>query len=400
MKTRAKKDVRKVAVVLRLSYGSGRDLLYGISCYAKKHCRWRFHIINFTDDATLDEIRRAEDEGIDGIIANGVDNESIARFLSKSRTPLTVIGARSPGLRRRRENIAFVRNDDVAIGRYGAAYLSSLGHFRTYGFVARSHGTFHYVSQLREEGFRSHFAGKAAYVRTYATDTSVERGSFADISPMAAWLDALPKPAAVMAVDDLRATHALEAAAVAGIKVPKDLAVIGVDNDELLCEMTEPPLTSIAPDHVRLGELAAGTLDRLMRVAPLKHTFTLRSTAKTLAERQSAKSVTPSVHLVERATAYIRRNATKGIGAEDVIRHLGVSRRLADLRFRQLTGETILSAILRIRLAEVKRRLKDTDTPIAKITVACGFKGENYAKKLFRSRFGTSMTEFRRKCRM
>ena len=400
MKTIAKKDVRKVAVVLRLSYGSGRDLLYGISCYAKKHCRWRFHIINFTDDATLGEIRRAEDEGIDGVIANGVDNESIARFLSKSRTPLVVIGARSPGLGRRRENIAFVRNDDVAIGRYGAAYLSSLGHFRTYGFVARSHGTFHYVSQLREEGFRSHFAGKAADVRTYATDTSVERGSFADISPMAAWLDALPKPAAVMAVDDLRATHALEAAAAAGIKVPKDLAVIGVDNDELLCEMTEPPLTSIAPDHVRLGELAAGTLDRLMRTTPLKHTFTLRSTAKTLAERQSAKSVTPSVHLVERATAYIRRNATKGIGADDVIRHLGVSRRLADLRFRQLTGESILSAILRIRLAEVKRRLKDTDTPIAKITAACGFKGENYAKKLFRSRFGMSMTEFRSKCRM
>ncbi len=388
--------------MLRLSYGSGRDLLYGISCYARKHCRWRFHIINFTDDATLDEIRRAEDEGIDGIIANGVDNESIAKFLSKSRTPLVVIGARSPGLGRRRENIAFVRNDDVAIGRYGAAYLSSLGHFRTYGFIARSHGMFHYVSQLREEGFRSHFAGKATDVRTYATDTSVERGSFADISPMAAWLNALPKPAAVMAVDDLRATHTLEAAAAAGIKVPKELAVIGVDNDELLCDMTEPPLTSIAPDHVRLGELAAETLDRLMRTSPLNHTLTLRSTAKTLAERQSAKSVTPSVHLVERATAYIRRNATKGIGADDVIRHLGVSRRLADLRCRQLTGESILSAILRIRLAEVKRRLKDTDTPIAKITAACGFKGENYAKKLFRSRFGMSMTGYREneKCRM
>ena len=79
----------------------------------------------------------------------------------------------------------------------------------------------------------------------------------------------------------------------------------------------------------------------------------------------------------------------------DVVNHLGVSRRLADMRFRQFTGQSILAAILKIRLDEVKRRLHDTDTPIAKITAACGFRGENYAKKLFKSRFGISMTRWR-----
>jgi transcriptional regulator GlxA family with amidase domain len=116
---------------------------------------------------------------------------------------------------------------------------------------------------------------------------------------------------------------------------------------------------------------------------------------KTVIERQSTRNVTPSAQLVERATSYIRRNALKGIGAVDVVRHLGVSRRLADVRFRQATGQSILSAIMKTRLDEVKRRLRDTDMPIAKITAACGFHGENYAKKLFKSRFGVSMTKWR-----
>jgi len=198
-----------------------------------------------------------------------------------------------------------------------------------------------------------------------------------------------------MAVHDLRAIHVIEAAAMANIRIPRDLALIGVDNDELLCDTAEPTLTSIAPDHIRLGELAAETLNDLMNDTNRRHALTIRSSVKTIVERQSAKPVTPATRLVQQATVFIRRNALKGIGAMDVVNHLGVSRRLADTRFRQFTGQSILSAILKIRLDEVKRRLRDTDTPIAKITTACGFHGENYAKKLFKSRFGISMTAWR-----
>ena len=399
---KSRKSVKRVAVVLRLSYESGRDLLYGISLYAKRHCHWRFHIINFAGDATAVELQHAEAEGVDGIIANGVDNEAIARFLNHSKTPLVVIGARSPGLGRRSANLAFVRNDDVAIGRYGAAYLASLGRFRSYGFIARTADTFHYAPTLREKGFRAFFDKKDADVRTYHTTTGTKRGSYADISAIAEWLKSLSKPAAVMAAHDLRASHALEAAAKIGIKVPKDLAIIGVDNDEVICDTSEPTLTSIAPDHVRLGEIAAEALVRLMRSAPCNRTFTICSTAKTMVERMSAKPVAPASRLVDQAMAFIRRNAVKGIGAVDVVRHLGVSRRLVDLRFKQLTGESILGTILNIRLAVLQKHLRETDTPIAKLTASCGFRCENYAKKLFKSRFGMSMTDYRKneKCRM
>ena len=388
-----KVKVRKIAVVLRLAFGSGRDILYGISRYARKHCRWQLHIINFAGDDTLAEIRHVERKGVDGIIANGLDNTLIASHLSRSSTPLVVIGARSPGLRRRMKNLAFVRNDDVDIGRFGATYLTSLGLARSYGFV--DWAATGYASILRREGFMARFNGTDADVRIYSPTADLEKGSLEDISALAKWLSSLPKPTAVMAVHDLRAIHVIEAAAMANIRIPRDLALIGVDNDELLCDTTEPTLTSIAPDHIRLGELAAETLNALMNGTSRRHALTIRSSVKTIVERQSAKPVTPASRLVEQATAFIRRNALKGIGAMDVVNHLGVSRRLADMRFRQFTGQSILSAILKIRLDEVKRRLRDTDTPIAKITANCGFHGENYAKKLFKSRFGISMTAWR-----
>ena len=388
-----KVKVRKIAVVLRLAFGSGRDILYGISRYARKHCRWQLHIINFAGDDTLAEIRRVERKGVDGIIANGLDNTLIASHLSRSSTPLVVIGARSPGLRRRMKNLAFVRNDDVDIGRFGAAYLTSLGLARSYGFV--DWAATGYASILRREGFMARFNGTDADVRIYSPTADLEKGSLEDISALAKWLSSLPKPTAVMAVHDLRAIHVIEAAAMANIRIPRDLALIGVDNDELLCDTAEPTLTSIAPDHIRLGEIAAESLNGLMNGTNRHHALTIRSSVKTIVERQSAKPVTPATRLVQQATVFIRRNALKGIGAMDVVNHLGVSRRLADMRFRQFTGQSILSAILKIRLDEVKRRLRDTDTPIAKITANCGFHGENYAKKLFKSRFGISMTAWR-----
>jgi LacI family transcriptional regulator len=389
-----KAKIRRIAVVLRLSYASGRDLLFGISQYARRKCRWQFHVINFQGDATSEELRSAVAGGkLDGMIANGADNHAIAKVLEASSIPLVVIGARTP-LLTRKDAIAFVHNDDIAIGRRGAEYLTSLGRFRSYGFIARSVDSCNYVPVLRERGFRSALGNIGGDVRTYVTAVNVNLGSYDDITRLGEWLKALPKPAAIMAAHDLRAMHVIEAAKASGLIIPNDIALIGVDNDELVCETSEPTLTSIAPDHVRLGELAAATLRRIM-TNPSSMSFESLLPVKTIIERQSARHVTPAAQLVERALSYIRRNSLKGISASDVVSHLGVSRRLADVRFKQFTGESILSAIMKIRLDEVKRRLRDTDTPIAKITAACGFHGENYAKKLFKSRFGVSMSEWR-----
>ena len=114
-----------------------------------------------------------------------------------------------------------------------------------------------------------------------------------------------------------------------------------------------------------------------------------------ISERESASAISPGGHLVRRALEFIEQNKTKPIGAADVVKHLGVSRRLADRRFRQFQHETILEAITRIRLKEVQRRLRNSKLPIVKIAQACGFPDTSYLMTLFQRKFGMTMSEWR-----
>ena len=388
MKRRAGR-IYRIWVYLRLSYASGRDILYGISRYARANAHWNIRLLPFSGEGVVQHFPLPEEA--DGIITS----EPLAQDAATSSIPLVAIGTREAWLGRRMRNLAFVRNDDVSIGRFGADFLNTLGNFRSFGFVPTNRP--YYCSVLREEGFQAELTSKKKTdVRLYEKKDA-EDGTMDDLSALADWLDSLPKPAAVMAVHDLRATHVLEAANLRKIKVPEQLAVIGVDNDELLCDFTTPQLTSISPDHVKEGELAAATLQSLLKTASQRHAPTFRSSAKTIVERESTRPLSPATHLAEAAMTFIRRNALKGIGAADVSANLRVSRRLCDLRFRECHGETMLEAILRIRFAELKRRLTSSNTPIGKITAACGFSCESHAKRLFKKRFGMTMREWRAK---
>ena len=386
MKRQASK-IHRIWVYLNLSYASGRDILYGISRYARANAHWNIRLLPFSGKTSQQPFPLPDEA--DGIIAS----EPLAADAATSRIPLVVIGTREKWLGRRMRSLAFVRNDDVAIGRSGADFLKSLGKFHSFGFVPTN--TPYYCSILRSEGFRVELKkGSAGEIREYAAK-GMEDGSPEDIESLGRWLADLPKPTAVMAVHDMRATHVLEAANLMKIKVPEQMAVIGVDNDELLCDFTSPQLTSIYPDHVKEGELAAATLKTLLRKNDLRHTQTFRSNAKSIVERESTRNISPATHIAEEAMSFIRRNALKGIGAADVARHLRVSRRLCDLRFKECHGETVLETILRIRFSELKRRLTSSGASIGKITAACGFTCESHAKRMFKKRFGMSMREWR-----
>ena len=140
---------------------------------------------------------------------------------------------------------------------------------------------------------------------------------------------------------------------------------------------------------------AAEMLDKLLRgrKPPLR---TIRVGGTHLFERESSAHIPPATTLVENAREYIREHACEGIGAIDVIRHVGTSRSLLELRFRQVCGKSILEDILDVRLAEVRRQLEKTNRSILQIGRDCGFKAPNYLKRLFRNRFGTSMRDYRR----
>ena len=380
-------DIRNVWVGVELAFSSQRDILFGISNYAKCNALWRLAIANGDRNASC-----AKPTGSvppDGIITT----LPLSAEVADSGIPIVVIGAREEWLGRRQDNLAFVRNDDWAIGNAVARKFVSSRLYASFGFVGSNVKT--YCPQLREEGFRAGLEkGGSRDIRSYDQKEHID-GSSADMVMLGDWLENLSKPAAVFAVHDLRATHVIAAANERGLSIPDELSVIGVDNDEVLCELTDPPLTSVSPDHVQTGRLAASALDTLFNKG-VKIPQTRKVVGFEIVERDTTRSTTPSEHLAKEAMAFIRQNFKSGIRAEDVIRSVpGRSRRLVDARFQEMFSCSLHEAILRVRYAELKRRLVRSKVPIGELMRSCGFSDLSNAKRLFKSRFGMSMREWR-----
>lgn len=384
-----RKSIKRVALALRLSFASHRDIIYGISQYAKSH-HWQLVFAAAQDQHAEDKLQMAVPPDVDGFISSESYGDSLAACAHDTTHPLVILCQSIIPPRQPPRPLGLVGIDDRAIGAYGAEYLHSLGHFRSFGFVPPNR----HHSSLRGRGFISFLRKKSAELHYYPAQ-STKDGSPEDKQALAEWLKNLPKPAAVMATYDLRANHVLEAAHMARLSIPKQLVIIGVDNDELLCDFTDPPLSSVAPDFVHIGDLAAQTLAKLMSRRNKRQVILAHSDSKRIVERESTAHIAPSVRLVERALVYIRRNALSGISTKDVISSLGVSRRLADRRFREITGQSVLETILAQRLEAVQRKLASSRLTIRAITATCGFRSENYAKNLFKKRFGMSMKEYK-----
>lgn len=388
----AMKRIRRVAIVLRMSGSAGRDILSGVFHFTRMHPNWHTRLFQMPSEFTPDAFLAESAVGLDGIIASEPGPDETAALVRDSKIPVSFIGDPGPVLSARRSGIAFTRNDDDQIGRIGARYLVSLGAHRAYGFVPTT--SRQYWSDSRERGFTEELKLRKAEPVVFRSPGAA--GSREDLAALKEWLAALPKPAAVMTAWDTRATQVLNLCQEARIKVPRHISVLGVDNDELLDESCVPPLTSILPDHEKLGYAAARALERLMaeRVHKESRPFLIRPVK--VVERESAIASTPTSHLLSSALEFIRKNAVKGIRVDDVAKALGISRRLADLRFQQFSGETINEAITRQKLDAVKKLLATTDRPIKVISEACGYTDLAYLKTLFKRRFGCTMRDWRR----
>ena len=198
-----------------------------------------------------------------------------------------------------------------------------------------------------------------------------------------------------MATYDGRATHILNACSAAGLAVPRQIAVIGVDNDEFFCNFSSPPLSSVLPDFEGGGRMAAEELEALVAGRGTRSPNVVPIPVKKVVARESTAPLPPATALVESALAYIRAHAAEGATPTDVVRHLGVSRRLAELRFRELRGGTIRAAIEKERLDHVKRLLRTTTRPIGRIAEETGFGSADCLSRLFRQRTGKSPRAWR-----
>ena len=191
-----------------------------------------------------------------------------------------------------------------------------------------------------------------------------------------------------MAATDYIAMQVLEACRAAKISIPEQIAIVGVDNDELLCNATRPTLSSIQPDHEGLGYFGAQILDCMMSGRKLQKNIPSHVKCLKVIMRDSTRIVPPAGYMVREALAFIRANAARGISVNDIVNHIGVSRRLLYLRFKQMTGKAIHETILETRLENVKRKLTQTTEPLSQIAAECGIGSANRLSHLFHERFG------------
>ena len=390
---RNKKNPRKVLVALWMNGMPGRTHLTGVFRYANKR-GWNIHILQNTSELTPEIVRSAEMDMTDGfIIGIRPDNKSVVRMIGQSRVPVVSIDIPEYC---HRPNSVLVRNDDKAIGALGAQHLLSLGNFNSFGFVPDLRNRV--WSNDRLTGFTEQLAKYRRVTHVFASplqDSDSDRA--ADRTALVQWLKNLPKPASVMVAWDTRAMDVMNACRSAHLKIPGQIAILGVDDDELLCENASPPLSSIKPDFDDAGFRAAEALEALMNRRPSPSVIFCDPIAVT--ERESTKSISPAVHLVNRALAFIKANACKGARISDVVEHLGVSRRLADLRFHEIHGRSIGAALEEQRLSEVKRLLSSTTRSVRQIAVTCGYANPNRLSHVFTQRYGISMRDWRRASR-
>ena len=211
---------------------------------------------------------------------------------------------------------------------------------------------------------------------------------------LAQWLLSLPKPCGVWAAFDQRAKHVLDACRLAGLNVPSQIQVLGVDNETYICEQTVPSLSTLMPDFENGGFLAAEFLDSALHGGADRRT-TLHFAFKGVVERLSTADVNGTARRISAAREFIRQHATSGIDVPHVASALGISVRLLQRDFRAVTGKTVLQGIQEEKLLRVKEMLRKTTTPIDNIGRFCGFKSPAHLKTLFKARFGMTMSAFR-----
>jgi LacI family transcriptional regulator len=319
----------------------------------------------------------------DGIIAR-IETPRIARAVVKSGLPCVDLSAA-----RLVSSLPWVETDDAEIARLAAEHLLERG-FKHFGYCGDSRFNWsvwregHFSEQLRKAGHHCHtFSGNPAL-----TDLDAQSRELSD------WLRTLPKPVGIMACYDRRGQQVLDACRNATLAVPDEVAVVGVDNDELLCELAAPPLSSVIPNTHRTGYEAAALLDRMMegkKVAAKSHLIAPLG----VAARQSTDVLAIDDREVAGAVRFIREHACEGLNVADLMRVVSLSRRVLEQRFQRLLSRTPHEEILHVKLNRVQRLLAETDLPLYLIAERTGFEHVEYLSVVFKRELGKTPRQFR-----
>lgn len=390
-----------IVVALPFAYQDGVDKYNGIMrCLRDGEFEWELRIVR--DTLNVEKFRRCVEAGVSGVICGtggcfdgAYDDANLLseclRICQRKRIPL--VGLDWPlesfgrQILRRGSLLKLLNIDSEKIGDVAVRTFLDAGQYASYGFVgihrgcpwSRDRGAF-FAKGLRKAGRRN--------VRIF------QGSPFSDADATARWLMSLPKPSAIFASNDCAADAVLKICQRNGLRVPEDLSVLGVDDDPIFCVHTRPTLSSIHPDFEEMGYLAAKELSKLMSGRSAGGRIVVAGNP-TVTRRMSTAPCSPAGMLVRRIDEIIAARACGGIDSNIIAAELKISRRLLDLRYRQLTGMSVREAIVQMRVDRAKHLLAYSGHSIGTISRLCGYRTESYLGKVFLSHEGMSMGEYR-----
>ena len=385
----------RVILLIESSRAYGRGCLLGIGAYIRNHGPWEvLHLERGIADDLPDVVRQWKGDGI----LTRIENRSLVRLVERLKVPVVDLrGSHCP------TGGVMLDTDPDACARLAADHFLDHGfsHFAFCGYPGvdfSDQRSDYFVRYLTAVGHDVQIFAPAGRVATTSDKVQV-REAYGELAQpeLVAWLQSLPRPVAVFACNDNRGRQLLAACARAGLAVPDDVAVLGVDNDEVICNLSNPPLSSIEPDTYRLGYEGASILDIMMSGDPAPDR-SLLAPPKGISVRLSSDVLAMEDAEMAMAVRMIRDRACQGITVEQLVAALTISRATLERRFLRLLGHSPKAEIDRVRFERAKHLLAETTYKLERIALLIGFSNAAQFATAFKRYAGCRPSEYRAQC--
>ena len=374
--------MKRIILLVETSRAFGRQLIIGIARYSRLNGPWSFYKEPIDLKASIPHLTSWKPDGI--IMRDSLITKELLKL--KIPTILAIHNSKYP------KDLPVIKTDSFSIAKMASEHLLEKGlkNFAFCGFNnydwSKERGL--YFSKFNNE------AGNKTYI--YIQPKKMKKNDWENEQHhVSEWIKSLPKPVGIFACNDDRGQHILEVCKMINLKVPEDVAVIGVDNDPMICEIDDPPLTSIALNVESAGYNSAKLLDELLSGKKMKgQQITVSPTH--IVQRQSTDILAVNDAEVALAIHYIRNNAKNKILVNDVVKTTSISRRTLEKRFRKTIHRSIYNEIQQVRIELIAKLLIDTDLPISQITSFFNFTDVEHISRYFKKEKGIGLRQFRK----
>ncbi|MCB0662522.1 MAG: DNA-binding transcriptional regulator [Saprospiraceae bacterium] len=381
---------RKIIFLLDLSESFSRNLIQGISRYADIYGPWSFCKMtpSYRDQYGIEGIIEFAREWKADCLVGQFQDENEVKQLIEAGLKLIAVDYIEPF-----DTIANISGNYRKSGEMAADYFLSRG-FKNFAFYGMPNTVW---SRERENAFRKKIQAVGLSVNSYSPDASKNRQFwFYTASTLKDWLLSLPKPVAIFTCDDNRAEHLMEAAKMAKIHIPEEMALLSVDNDELICKTSTPSLSSIQQDEINGGFLAAELMEKMIQEHRIIKQDILLEPLQIIT-RHSSDVFALDDPYIKKALIYIKEHLDTPLNVTEICRQIPLSRRALEIRFKNQLNRSIYEEVKRQRMEKFVFLLLNSDLPINDMATLCGFPDSKNLARVFASQFAMSPSVYRKR---